>query len=74
MPISRELENSELYLIVEEHISGGSITIKNTVSRYLLHKSTDVSWLSEFEFMPSDFHEIDQSKLDELDSNDIEQV
>jgi hypothetical protein len=72
--ISREFEISELYLIIEEHISSESVTIENAVSLYLSHKSIDVSCVSELEFMSSHFYEIDWSKLDKRDSNDIEQV
>jgi hypothetical protein len=74
MPISRELENSELYLIVEEYIWSESVTTENSVSRYLSHKSIGVSCVSELEFMSLHLYEIDRSKLDRLDSNDIEQV
>jgi hypothetical protein len=35
LSISRELENSELYLIVDGHISGELLTIVNAVSRYI---------------------------------------
>jgi hypothetical protein len=74
LSISRELENSELYLIVDEYISGESVTIANAVSRYITRKSLGVDCEREVEFISSHFYEIEKSKLDELDLFDFDAI
>jgi hypothetical protein len=74
LSISRELENSELYLIVEEHTSGESVTIDNAVWRYISRKSIGINCEREVEFISSHFHEIDKSKLDELELFDFDKI
>jgi hypothetical protein len=71
---SREFENSELYLIVDEHISGELVTMENAFSRYLSQKSVGVNCERNLEFISSHFDEIKKSKLDELDSFDFDQI
>jgi hypothetical protein len=74
LSISRELENSELYLIIDEHVSGESITMENAVSRYISRKSIGVNCERELEFISSHFYEIEKSKLDGLDSFDFDHI
>jgi hypothetical protein len=74
LSISRELENSELYSILEEHISGESITLENVVSRYVGRKSICVSYQDEIDFISSHFCEIDKSKFAEFDVLDLHDI
>jgi hypothetical protein len=72
LSISRELENEELYLMIEEHTLKKSITIDNAVSRYLYNKSIGFTCSREIAFISSHFHELDHSTLLGLDSFDFD--
>jgi hypothetical protein len=74
LSISREFENSELYLIVDKHVSGESIPMENAISRYISRKSIGINCERELEFISSHFFEIENSKLDELDLFDFEHI
>jgi hypothetical protein len=74
LSISRELENCELYLIVEEHILCESNTIENAISHYIFRKSIGIDYERELDFISSHFYEIEKLKLDELDSFDFDRI
>jgi hypothetical protein len=71
---SRELENSELYLIVDEHISGESITMENTISHCISWKLNSINCEREPELISSTLFKIENSELDELDLFDFDNI
>jgi hypothetical protein len=69
---ARELENTELGLVIEEHFPSHPITIDNAVSNYLDQKLCGAEEATEFS--AAHFSEFDRSSLSELALFDLDVI